>query len=127
MGVMRFLTLQHYWRQKKVLFRTEFGNFMARDRFLLIWRYLHLADKGQVDAANPDKLSKVRPMVSHLEGTFRAAYTPYGDVTIDQSMVKFKGWLGFRQYMPAKPIKWGIKVWALAKSRNGYLHRFVNN
>ena len=79
-----------------MLFRTEFGNFVSRDRFLLIWRYLHLADNGQVDAANPDKLAKVRPIVSHLEGAFRAAYTPYGDVTINESMVKFKGRLGFR-------------------------------
>ena len=39
-------------------------------------------------------------------------------------MIRFKGRLAFRQYMPAKPIKWGVKVWALAESSTGYLSKF---
>ena len=39
-------------------------------------------------------------------------------------MIKFKGRLSFRQYLPAKPIKWGVKVWALAESDTGYLRKF---
>ena len=35
-------------------------------------------------------------------------------------MIKFKCRLSFRQYLPAKPIKWGIKMWALCKSDTGY-------
>ena len=33
----------------------------------------------------------------------------------DETMVKYKGGVFFRQYMPKKPIKWGIKVWMLAE------------
>ncbi|KAK3774699.1 hypothetical protein RRG08_051241 [Elysia crispata] len=50
-------------------------------------------------------------------------YIPHGDMTIEESMVKFKGRLGYRQYMPAKPIKWGIKIWCLAESSTGYMSR----
>ena len=39
-------------------------------------------------------------------------------------MIKFKGRLAFRQYMPAKPIKWGIKVWAMCESKTGYFQCF---
>ena len=39
-------------------------------------------------------------------------------------MVKFKGRLSFRQYMPAKPTKWGVKLWSLCESTTGYLHKF---
>ena len=49
---------------------------------------------------------------------------PYGYVKIDESMVKFKGRLSFRQYLPSKPIKWGVKVWVLAESTTGYISRF---
>jgi hypothetical protein len=35
-------------------------------------------------------------------------------------MIRFKGRLYFRQYMPNKPIKWGIKVWAMCESTSGY-------
>ena len=29
-----------------------------------------------------------------------------------------------RQYMPVKPIKWGIKVWCSAESTTGYIVQF---
>ena len=39
-------------------------------------------------------------------------------------MIKFRGRLGLRQYMPAKPTKYGIKVWVRADSHNGYINEF---
>ena len=40
-------------------------------------------------------------------------------------MIAFKGRLSFRQYMPSKPTKYGIKVWMAADSRlNGYVSNF---
>ena len=36
-------------------------------------------------------------------------------------MIAFKGRLSFRQYMPAKPTKYGIKVWLTADSSNGFV------
>ncbi len=40
-------------------------------------------------------------------------------------MSPFKGRLGFKQYMKAKPTKWGIKVFVLADSINGYVYRYT--
>ena len=40
-------------------------------------------------------------------------------VSIDEGMVKYKGRLGFKQYMPMKPVKRGIKIWVLADATNG--------
>ena len=34
-------------------------------------------------------------------------------------MIKFKGWLSMKQYMPMKPIKRGIKVWNTPKRQAG--------
>jgi hypothetical protein len=40
-------------------------------------------------------------------------------------MIKYTGWaLSFIQYMPAKPIKHGIKVFALCCAHTGYLYHF---
>jgi len=36
-------------------------------------------------------------------------------------MIAFKGRLSFRQYMPAKPTKYGIKVWIAADAKNGFV------
>ena len=51
-------------------------------------------------------------------------YVPYGNYAVDESMIRFKGRMAFRQYMPAKPIKWGVKIWVLAETSTGYLSKF---
>ena len=39
---------------------------------------------------------------------------------MDEAMIPFKGRLSIKQYKKVKPTKWGIKVFVLADSRNGY-------
>ena len=45
-------------------------------------------------------------------------------ICVDEAMIPFKGRLSFRQYMKAKPTKWGVKVFVLCDSANGYIFRF---
>ena len=42
-------------------------------------------------------------------------------MSIDEQMVAYKGRLSFKQYMPAKPIKWGMKAYVLAEADTGYV------
>lgn len=49
---------------------------------------------------------------------------PQKDLSIDEAMVKFKGRLGMKQYMPMKPIKRGIKVWVCAEASSGFVCDF---
>jgi hypothetical protein len=41
-------------------------------------------------------------------------YNPNKEQSIDEGMIAFKGRLSFKQYLPAKPTKFGIKVWERA-------------
>ena len=68
-----------------------------------------------------DKLYKVRPLLDVISDTFREEYNPSKFVSIDEAMVKYKGRLGFKQYLPMKPIKHGIKVWVRADATNGFV------
>ena len=43
---------------------------------------------------------------------------------MDEGLVKFNGRLSFKQYMPMKPDKFGIKVWMLADADNYHVPRF---
>lgn len=46
-------------------------------------------------------------------------------MSIDESMIKYKGkQIRFIQYMPAKPIKHGIKVFVLSCAEIGYCYEF---
>ena len=42
-------------------------------------------------------------------------------MTVNEAMIKFKGRCEFLQYLPAKPTKWGIKVWACCTASTYYM------
>lgn len=66
---------------------------------------------------------RIRPFISELRKNLKKCYNPHRSISIDESMIKFKGRSCLKQYMPKKPIKRGYKVWALADSE-GYLYDF---
>jgi len=59
-----------------------------------------------------------------LEQKFTEAYTHGKNITVDEGLVKFNGRLSFKQYMPMKLDKFGIKVWLLADADAYYIPRF---
>ena len=43
-------------------------------------------------------------------------------MTIDETMVRYKGTCCLAtQYMPKKPVKWGLKVWCVADSKSKFI------
>ncbi|KAK3717925.1 hypothetical protein RRG08_009352 [Elysia crispata] len=127
MGIFQCKVFSDYWRTFKRLYTTAFGQVMPRDRFMIIWRYLHLANNNAPQGENPAKLAKLRPMITHLNHVFQENSTPYRDVSIDVSMVKFKGRLAFRQYLPAKPINFQVYTRREAGQEQSLAHRVVKD
>ena len=97
---------------------------MSGRRFELLLRFLHLNDsRQQPSKGDPhyDKLYKIRPMLDKVVHQFKSTYLPTCNLSVDESIIGFKGRLSFVQYMPQKPTKWGIKAWVLAESESGYV------
>ena len=55
---------------------------------------------------------------------FKANFNPGRDLSIDEAMIGYKGRIFFRQYMPVKSTKWGIKVWEMCEADSGYCVSF---
>ena len=73
-----------------------------------ILRFQHLNDSTEyIPKGQPgyDALYKLRPFMDPLLENFQAAYSLGQEISIDESMIGFKGRLYFIQYMPDKPIK----------------------
>ena len=66
----------------------------------------------------------MRWFLNYITARFQALYEVDGNVSVDESMIKFKGRLAFRQYLPMKPTKWGVKVWVMSESSTGYVTNF---
>ena len=93
---------------------------MLSYRFELIFRFLHLNDpQPQPLRGDPDynKLYKVQPYVDIIPENSKSNYQPYHNISVDESVISYKGQLSLVQYMPKKPHKW---AWVLADARNGY-------
>lgn len=97
---------------------------MSSRRFELLLKFLHLNDREtQPKRGDPghDKLYKVRPFVELIVENFKSCYQPNQHISIDESIISYKGRLSFIQYLPRKSHKWGLKAWVLADSTNGYV------
>ena len=123
MGIISYPRLEDYWTTSWPFSSTTISSIMSRDRFSLIMRFLHLNDSTQYvpkGQTGYDPLYKIRPFVNKLLDRFKQSYTPGRELSIDESMIGFKGRLSFIQYLPKKPTKWGLKAFVLADSRSGY-------
>ncbi|KAJ1159649.1 hypothetical protein NDU88_000154 [Pleurodeles waltl] len=92
-----------------------------------IKKMLHFVDNVLAlprDHPDSDRLFKIRPVLDHFVDRFSEDYVPGKEISVDESLVLFKGRLVFRQYIPSKRARYGIKLYMLSESRTGYVYSF---
>lgn len=127
MGIHILPEVDMYWSSDDYLGVIGIMKVMTKNRFKKLTQYFHINDNSTAVArgeAGYDPLHKIRPLISATSNTFARRYRPGRDLSIDEAMVAFKGRCFFRQFMPAKPVKWGFKVWTIAESKTGYVSGF---
>ena len=125
-GIVNKPQQRMYWSKRPVLYSSIFGQCMSRIRFEQIQTFLHLNDntlQQDRNAPNVDKLHKIRPLITHMERKFASLYYPGKNLAVDESMMPWKGRLQFKQYIPSKPYRYGIKIYFLCDADNGYVSR----
>ncbi|XP_040067041.1 piggyBac transposable element-derived protein 4-like [Ixodes scapularis] len=121
-GVIEKPDVKSYWSTREVLRTPAFGDVMSRDRFMLIMKFLHLTDnEAPVDGHPNPKLRKLWPVLTRMTEMFQTLYTPERDVSVDESLLRFKGRLSWKQYMPLKRARFGVKFFVLCESSSGYI------
>ena len=103
-------------------------NCMNRDTFIFVRRYIHFTDNGTCKEKNDplfDPLYKVRDIMDKIIFCTTRGWIAGQRITIDDSMIKCMGRaVTCVQYMLAKPIKHGIKVFACCCAVTGVLLNF---
>lgn len=84
---------------------------MVRDRYLS-------HELGRTD----DRLSKIRGITNMLRKSFNDAFHPFQKLCLNNSLL-YKGRLSFKQYIPMKRNRFGIKSYMLCDCRTGYVER----
>lgn len=98
-----------------------FHRTMSYKRFLFLLRCLRFDDvRDRMTGKEFDKLAPVRNIFEEFTSTCKKLYSLGEYVTIDEKLEPFRGRCSFRQYIPSKPAKYGIKIFALVDSRTFY-------
>ena len=105
MGFVSLPSYKTYW-STNVLYKNEhFPSVMTRERFESMLHCFNFGEK--------EKLRKIRMILDHFNETMLELVTPGQHLSIDESMILWRGRLLFRQYIKNKRHKYGIKFYEL--------------
>lgn len=101
---------KEYWYPKLPILKIgNFNDIMSFDRFLLIKKCLHFVDSSSAPQV-PHKLTKILPIIQHLNKKFESLYVPEQNIALDESLLLWKGRLSFAQMIKNKKARVGLKT-----------------
>jgi len=118
MGMVKKSLIADYWSTDPIVATPVFNASMPRDRFELLLKFWHFSDNQAMPEG--DRLFKLRGVCNAIIERFQTVYIPGRELSIDESMVLWRGRLMFRQYIPGKRHKYGVKLYMLCEP-SGYV------
>ena len=109
------------------LFDGEYGRpifkaIMPRKTFEYMNRVLRFDDAiSRRQQSSTDKFAPIREIFDKWSQLLSDFYNPSDCVTIDEQLLGFRGRCKFRQYMPSKFKKYGLKFWKLVCYESCYV------
>jgi hypothetical protein len=110
------LEMPIFWavQQEEVSHSTQVSSFFDNESY-----------DGAICGSN--RLYKLKPIQDHLNAKFRSVHTPECDVSVDESLMMWKGRLSWKVYIPSKCARFGIKSFELCKAKSGCVWNFIYN
>ena len=124
MGLLYLPDIKEYFSKEFTHKVPFFSAVFSRQRFLQIFWMLHLESYTHADPSLQTRTQKVSNFLTYLDARFREHFIPGQELSIDESVVAFKGRISFLTYNPKKPTKWGLRVYVLADSATSYVYSF---
>ena len=109
MGQVRKDNIRDYWSTDPTISTPISPRTMSRNRFESIWQAWHFSDSSQ-QTQDSGRLFKIWPVYKYFAQKFRSVYSPKQEVSLDESMIPWRGRLKFRTYNPGKITKYGVLV-----------------
>ncbi len=123
MAQCKFPTIRNAFSKHPLYFHPIFPATMSGRRYQILLRTFNCHTPFR-ENEKQDKLVKVNRLVTALIDCFNAAYTPSQNLSLDESLLLFRGRLSFRQYIKNKAAKYGIKFYELTTS-DGYVLNLI--
>ena len=127
MGIVKLPQEEMNWSKDELYERPIFQKLMSLKRWRKIKQYMHFTNNESFDPdTHPNsKLYKIYEVNSLFTENIIKCYTPNQDLSIDESLMLFKGRLGWVQYIPLKRSRFGVKYFLLCEAKTGYVYRMI--
>lgn len=128
MGINTLPRIAMNWSSNQCIGNIGVQETMTKNLFEEISQYMHFSDSTQEAQGRDDdydRLFKVRRIMNIVLSNFKRVYNPSKNMSINEGMIAYKGRLSFRQFLPAKPTNYGIKVWMAADAKNSHISNFA--
>lgn len=126
-GIIQKPVERMYWTSSEIFETPIFSKLISFGRYCEIKKNLHFSDNENYNAEthpNP-RLNKIWPVFDYINKKCSSLYIPERDITIDESLMLYKGRLSWIQYIPLKRARFGIKLYLLCESKSGYLYATI--
>jgi len=121
-GLVPLPTIKDYFKDTILWKFPLFKAFFTRDKFLFLHRKFRIHSISKLlSNENNDKLAKLREVIDVVVPSWRKFLIPGRKLSVDETMVLFKGREDIKQYNPKKPVKFGVKINGLADAESGYM------
>ena len=91
---------------------------MSYNRFLFLLLAVWFDDRTtRSQRKETDKLTAIRYILDEIVHNCKNTYCLSEFLTIDETLVPFRGRYRFIQYIPSKPAKYGVKIFALCDAK----------
>ncbi|XP_032703938.1 piggyBac transposable element-derived protein 2 isoform X1 [Lontra canadensis] len=117
-GYISYPRRRMFWETSPDSHHHLVADAIRRDRFELIFSYLHFADNTELDES--DRFAKVRPLIVRMNHNFQKHAPLEEFYSFGESMCEYFGHRGSKKLRAEKPTRLGYKIWCGTTSR-GYL------
>nr|XP_014710804.2 piggyBac transposable element-derived protein 2 isoform X1 [Equus asinus] len=117
-GYISYPRRRMFWETSPDSHHHLVADAIRRDRFELIFSYLHFADNSKLDES--DRFAKVRPLIVRMNCNFQKHAPLEEFYSFGESMCEYFGHRGSKQLPVGKALRLGYKIWCGTTSR-GYL------
>ena len=119
-GVLWKPTYKHYYTCSP-FFSTPFvKRIMSYHKFFRLISFIDFVDNESLRNTY-EKTAKIKPLHNLLVKCFQTIYKPEKDISIDESLLLWKGMFSWKQYIPNKGSRFGMRAFILSEVDSGYI------
>lgn len=95
---------------------------MSRTRFKTIYSKLTFDDiETRKERSTDNKMYKINEIFERFRSKIKNCFEPYNELCVDETLYPFRGRCPFKQYIPTKPAKYGLKFWSIVDVKSNYV------